>query len=99
MTSLPPPSPYSGISPPIEPSAPIGGLGNPYAGLVPLDLSEATFEKVADIDPSRMQEVLDEVAALSQSNLANKAKWNTYLRILETTLRSVGYVVRIAAVA
>jgi hypothetical protein len=92
----PAPEPWDNKIPPG--SAPILGTGNPYASLPAIDLSEATFDKVADINPERLASVLAEVAELTQSNLADKAKWNNYLRILELTLRSAGFAVRLAAV-
>ncbi len=71
---------------------------SPYEGLPSMDLSGAVFEKKAELDPEKLEAVMAEVTQLTQSNLADKAKWNNYLRILETAMRSVGYVVRIAAV-
>ena len=70
---------------------------NPYAGLAPIDLTEAKFEKLANLDQGTVDAVLAQVTELTNSNLDAAAKWNGYLAILDSTLRSVGLVARIAA--
>jgi hypothetical protein len=86
-------------TPPPHGGPDLAGAGNPYANLTPMDLSEASFEKIAALDEAQVATIVAEVAALTQSNLDAAAKWNGYLRILDSTLRSVGMVARIAALA
>ena len=95
MTGFNPP-PGEPWNNPGEPTPPIQPTSNPFANLEPMDLSQAIFEKKAEIDPQKVEDTLREVEALVQSNLEQAAKWQNILRTVEATLRSAGYVVRIA---
>ena len=96
----PPPGPPFNPNGPVSPTdlGPDLGVGNPYASITPIELSSATFDQVASIDPERLAIVMAEVTELTNSNLTEAAKCRNYLRILDSALRSVGYVARIAAI-
>lgn len=96
MSSVPPGPPFTtgGDPDPVDPEA---GTGNPYANLEPMDLSSATFEKLASLDQATVDSLIAKVEGLTQSNLTSAAKWNNILQVVDSALRSAGLVARIVA--
>ena len=71
---------------------------NPYASLHgQLDLSTATFEAIK-IDEAKLNATLQQIQAITQSNLEQRAKWNSILTSIDLALRTAGMVTRIVAV-
>lgn len=62
---------------------------------IKLDLSTVhpdVLQRLQTLDPTTAQAVIDQIDAVTRSNLEAKAKWNAILSVVDSALRTIGIV-------